>query len=443
MVGGERSPAVRGGGWGQPVRLSNAAHGTKTISLPTDADINIQQTAFSASGERLIGGGWGDEGGGEVMVWEVASGRRLAWLRPADAVFAVALSFDGQRAVTGTSNGAIDVWDIEAGVVSTTLGGHECAVQALAFAADTRQLASASHDGTIRVWDLERVTPPPRLKGHPDSILDVVFSTDGRRLITASTNSTTWLWDGESGQPIACPYRSNSVVLEGGPPRNGVYADERRVISLACATTWDVEAGSMIHANREEECYRFFSRNIVWAPDGRLFATFGRHDRIEIGDPERPVQTICLKGHDGDVNCIAFSPDGRRLVRGSEDQMVRVWDAVTGTPIALLRGHEGAITCVAFSPEGGRIVSAATDRTVRVWDWEGEAELACLRMEDPGVWSRGWTSVGGSWEVHAISAVAFSADGKHVLTLSERDRIRVFDPVTGLCPRTLQGVGHF
>jgi WD40 repeat protein len=431
------------GGWGQPVRLSNAAHGTKTISLPTDADINIRETAFSASGERLIGGGYGDDGVGVVLVWEVASGRRLACLCAADSVSAVALSFDGQRAVTGTSEGAIDVWDIEAGVVSATLGGHESAVQALAFAADTRQLASASYDGTIRVWDLERVTPLPRLKGHPDSILDVVFSTDDRRLITTSTNRTTWLWDGESGQPIACPYRSNFVVHSGGPPQNCVYADERRVISLACVITWDAETGSVIHANREEERCRFFNRPIVWAPDGRLFATLGHHGRIEIGDPERPVQITCLKGYDGDVNCLAFSPDGRRLVSGSDDQMVRVWDAVTGTPITLLRGHEGAITCVAFSPEGGRIVSAAADRTVRVWDWEGEEELACLRIEDPGVWSHGWSRDGGCWEVHALSAVAFSADGKHVLTLSERDRIRVFDPATGLCLRTLQGVGNF
>src|SRR5262249_45722033 len=83
------------------------------------------------------------------------------------------------------------------------------------------------------------------------------------------------------------------------------------------------------------------------------------------------------------------------------------------------------------------------DRTVRVWDAAGGAELACLRIEDPGVWSRCWSSDGGSWEVHAVGAVAFAAAGRHVLTPSQGARGRRWGPAARARRRTPEGVADF
>jgi WD40 repeat protein len=430
-----------GGGWGLPVRLIAVAGGSEVVSLPTDPDINLLEAAFSAGGERLIAGGWGDEGGGEVMVWNVATGRRLAWLRPSHSIFAVAVSFDGRQAATGTSEGAIHLWDVEAEAMTATLEGHECSIQALAFTGDGRRLASASHDGTVRIWDLERVAPTAPLRGHPDGIVDVTFSTDGRRLVTASCNATTWIWDAWDGSPVANPYRSTGVVLMGGPPRNGVYADSEKIIALACRAVWDAATVSELPVVDERD-WGFPSQDIVWAPGGQSFAVFGRHQgNFSLWTSPRQAEPLWLKGHEGDVQCAGFSPDGRWLVSGSEDQTCRVWDAASGAPVLVFRGHQGAVTCVAFSPDGGRIVSGATDRTVRVWDAVSGAERSCLRIEDCGVWSSSWSSDGTHTETHAVGDVAFSASGGHILTLSGRDRIRRWDPATGICLQTIEGEG--
>jgi tetratricopeptide (TPR) repeat protein len=77
---------------------------------------------------------------------------------------------------------------------------------------------------------------------------------------------------------------------------------------------------------------------------------------------------------------------------------------------------------VAFSPDGKRVLTGSDDGTARVWDAQTGAEIARLLHEDE------------------VNAVAFSPDGKWVLTGSRDDTARVWwihseDLVRSLCQR--------
>ncbi|KAJ3735609.1 WD40-repeat-containing domain protein [Lentinula guzmanii] len=81
----------------------------------------------------------------------------------------------------------------------------------------------------------------------------------------------------------------------------------------------------------------------------------------------------------------------------------------------ILMGHTGRITAVAFSPDGKNIVSGSSDDSIRIWNADtGEA------IGDP---------LEGNLD--EVSSVAFSPDGKRIVSGSEDKSIRIWNADTG------------
>ncbi|MFF0518137.1 WD40 repeat domain-containing protein [Actinomadura nitritigenes] len=62
---------------------------------------------------------------------------------------------DGRFAVSGGSDAAVRIWDLDGGRCLRVLDGHAGAVNAVAISADARFALSASTDGTLRRWELD------------------------------------------------------------------------------------------------------------------------------------------------------------------------------------------------------------------------------------------------------------------------------------------------
>ena len=71
-----------------------------------------------------------------------------------DRVYSVALSGDGQTAVSASRDKTLKVWDVGSGCELLTMDGYSDYVGA-AISHDGRLAASASLDQTLKVWDVE------------------------------------------------------------------------------------------------------------------------------------------------------------------------------------------------------------------------------------------------------------------------------------------------
>ena len=99
---------------------------------------------------------------------------------------AVAVTPDGQRAVSASADKTLKVWDVGSGRELRTLSGHSSEVRAVAVTPDGQHAVSASEDTTLKVWELASGRELSTLTGHTSWVKAVAVTPDGRRAVSAS-----------------------------------------------------------------------------------------------------------------------------------------------------------------------------------------------------------------------------------------------------------------
>jgi WD40 repeat protein len=101
---------------------------------------------------------------------------------------------------------------------------------------------------------------------------------------------------------------------------------------------------------------------------------------------------------------------------------VILWQAATGTKLQTFAGHTASVYSVAFSRDGRQVLTGADDQTAILWEAATGKQLR--------------TFAGHTW---IVRSVAFSRDGRQVLTGSWDKTAILWDSATGKQLRTFAG----
>ncbi len=349
------SAAYAGGAIKPPSPAENlAAKPPETNGNLTGHGGPVKAIAVNRSGARALTGSFDYA----MMLWDLtgAAPRQMARFDAHEgAINAVAFVPGDRFALAAGDDGSVWMWDLKTGKLHHRFKGHGAKINHLSVSDDGRFAVSASWDRTARLWDLRALTSGPVLNGHKGPVNAAVFSADSARVFTASYDGTIGVWDRISG------------------------AYQRPVIK----TGWGVNV-------------------LVRLPGGAPSGARGEGDEQQTGD---------------------------RLLWGALNGAAGIVDGRSGKIIAKLPSHDRPILAAAMIARPGLIATGSGDGVIRV-----------LRIGDWAMIEEYQNALGPVW------ALDFLPGGKKLYygglddfaTLWQVAPRKAFEPVAGKYPRRFQ-----
>lgn len=297
-------------------------------------------------------------------------------------------------------------------------------VEAVAISPDGRRYLSGDWDGKAKLWDSESGAALHTI-AHGQYVHAVAFDGEGRRFATGSSDRNVKIHDADSGELLSTLEGHEDAVVSVR-----FSADGERLLSAGFDNTariWNLATGQLEQTLTGHSWW-------VWAaefsPDGQRIVTVSQDGNAIVwqrNDSGEYRQLTEFAKHNGPIYAAQFTPDGSAIATAGYDRRVLLWRPEQTQPVDIARRldgqadppspyeelaqHEGPIRALAFSPDGKHLVSGGQDNVLRVWNLDRSVEQAVLR---------GHAS-------HVRDCV-FSPDGTLLLSAGRDQQIKLWQP---------------
>lgn len=403
---------------------SVAAPGANAITLSGHTG-PLTGIAFRKDNQHLVSCG----SDSIVRLWKLENdaGKEVQGYRGhRDWVTSVAFSKDGFYIVSAGVDKLIKLWEITSKDVPL-LAEHTGAVETVAVSPDGTKVASGASDRTIKIWDRATGAELATMTGHGAEVISVVFSPDNKTLVSSSVDLSIRLWDVATGKELprspgqqqsftglvkAAPYIT--LTPDGKKLLAWIPGNERRM-SIA---VYDLASGAEIALVNDQGRH---VHALAFSADGKTAATAGMDGSVRVWDLEKRGQMVpggdwFLFDKGIGVGDIALTPDSKTLIVTSDTGEVKIGTIATKEVVQSFKAHPQGIKGCQVSLDGKRFATMSVNNDVKLWDLATGQELRSWDMNTP-VLPRGWF----------IKALAFSADGKHLVTGNANTTVFVLD----------------
>ena len=201
---------------------------------------------------------------------------------------------------------------------------------------------------------------------------------------------------------------------------------------------------------------------VTFARDGQYCVVACEDKKIYVLDVNEWKPVTSMTGHRLGVNSVIVSPDGVNVISSDVIGKVFAWKLTSGKKVGGFEGVRGRVESLAFSPDGKLVMAADTLRNVHLWiaangqpalspisqRWPvksvtfspdstlaaaacGDGTISILDLTDGSEKLSIKPPTGESLATRALNSVAFSADGKSLITAGADNMLRLWEAETG------------
>jgi WD40 repeat protein len=148
----------------------------------------VNAVRFSPDGKTLATGGGELTRSGDIILFDVASGKvTQTWKeRHADTVLCLDFSPDGKLLASGAADKIARVTEVATGKQTNAFEGHTHHVTGIAFRSDGRVLATAGAEGVVNTWDMIVGERKKKIEGWSKEVTSLEFIGATAQIITSA-----------------------------------------------------------------------------------------------------------------------------------------------------------------------------------------------------------------------------------------------------------------
>jgi WD40 repeat protein len=281
------------------------------------------------------------------------------------ALYAVAQGRTDRHFLTAGGDGWVTEWDLDDLETGRVIAQVDDRVFALTAMDPSGKYIVGNMTGGVHWLDQQHPETARHIQQHKKGVFDIqiidnqVFTIGGDGVLTRWDMTTRRIVESVhlTNKPLRCAaYSPQKNMLAIGSSDGGIY-----IVGLP-----DLSVQQHIVAAHLPSVF-----TVAWHPEQHYLLSGGRDAMLRVWDSENGFELISAQpAHWYTINHIVFAPDGRLFATASRDKTIKIWDATTFKLLKVLDvlhagGHINSVNRLLWLPD--YLISVSDDRTAIVW----------------------------------------------------------------------------